>query len=140
MADFDPQYLGRLMAHHRPPALPHGPFEEQVFDPFVFEGREQFFHYLGETLVWMVRPTLEPSKRAPVVGPESEAAEGSNALRFMPPPLPPTDPLPPSPYDHIGSGIFSGPLWFRGRQFVWFFTNESGWELAEQRDPETLSS
>lgn len=56
MSEIDPAYMQRLMKQHRPPSLPHGPFEEQVFAPILFEGKECFFHYLGDTMVWMVRP------------------------------------------------------------------------------------
>jgi hypothetical protein len=135
MTDIDADYLQRLMAIHRPPSLPHGPFEEQVFDPFFFEGREMFFHYLGQSLVWMARPTLEPSKRPAAVEVGNVKAEAYNALCFMPPPSPPTEPVPTSPYDHIGSAIFHGPIWFRGREFIWIFTAEHGWELAQHGDP-----
>lgn len=136
MTEIDADYLQRLMTIHRPPTLPHGPFEEHVFDPFLFEDREMFFHYLGGSLVWMARPTLEPSQRRAAVKSGIWEAEAYNALSFMPPPLPPTEPLPEPLHDAIGSAIFCGPFWFRGREFIWFFTAENGWGLAQQGDPE----
>lgn len=71
-------------------------------------------------------PTLSEAER-PLLLPEGkEANEAKNTLRFMPPPPIPVDPIQPFPYDHVKTGVVQGPFWFRDRQFIWFYADDTG--------------
>ncbi|RYG89847.1 MAG: hypothetical protein EON59_00965 [Alphaproteobacteria bacterium] len=126
--------ISELLKAHRPPPLEAGPADDHVSDPFTFEGREYFFHYIGGALIWIIRPTLDPAERQPLLEVDGEQGEIENALLFMPPPLPPSEPVPPSPHEGISGAVFQGPVWYRGRQFIWFYTNDMGWNLALHAD------
>lgn len=135
MIELEQKELHKIVLTNPPPSLPQGPYADHVFDPFMFNGMEYFFHYVGGAMIWMIRPTLDRAERAPLL--EGEDDERTTPPLFMPPPLPPSEPVPPSPHEGVSACIFQGPIWYRGQEFIWFFMNDEGWQLAQHAEPNT---
>ncbi len=123
------QFLRLIRSLESNPHLTHGPEQDAIFDPFMFEGEEFYQYYNASIECWKIGRAVDPIRRRSSSLPvetnpwiDQGDLEAISALAFMPHPRVP---------EKIDEPVFQGPFWYKDRQFLWMLDDlQWGWQLV----------